>query len=776
MKEQKIAVCIISGDFVDEDEVKMMLESLEGHVHEIFVNYNGIRESEDEFKSKWQSYTSLPVHVKKHKWEDNFSIARNQSFDMVPKSKFDWMLWIDTDDIFKVKEGSSVQEMFQSLDRYSQGIFTKYEYAVEPETEIVVVEQWRERFLSTKTDWEWKHAIHEVCYSHGAQFARRDDVYIRHLRADGSAKGARPRNRRIIFKALEDYPEESRYVFYYAAELLAEADAETKDLKRREKLIDMSLEYYEKYRMMAEQLSDDVYLATSRMASLYRMKNDHANALQYDMECIALYPDWPDAYVGAAKSCMETGDWKRMKAFADMGTKCNKPDTAASIEPMMAGFTPLLLRGIAEEELGEFDQALRDYKAAIKIWNPPEGKIEARIAELEKRMENPDEDPDKKRWDERKKRRGSNPGKSICFFTNPLPFTWHPKEDAGAGAERCIMELAPMFAADGWRVAVFGTPGINRGVDEDEIEWWNTDEFLPAEEFSVMISSRSPFPFTTPLKTKKTILWMHDVNINEYLGHIKNKPNKIVALTNWHASHLKKLYNIDDKKLSVVHNGIRLERFPLEKWKNEEGNPKFIWSSSADRGIDTLLSLWPLIRERYSGAELHIFYGWEMIEKILDAQAKAGIDNIWLREFREKALAQIERYKEDKGGIYQKGRVGQDQLAEEMLTSLIWPYTTGFMETFCISAIEMQAAGVIPVTSKLAALNETVPNPNLLIEGWPLNNDYQRRWMKLLDVVMEDKEGREEQRRLGREHAEKFTWENSYKKWNELFMEIGVRV
>ena len=775
MKEQKVAACIISGDVVDEDEIKLMLSSLEGNVHGIFVNYNGIRDSEEEFKSRWQSYTTLPLKVKKHKWEENFSIARNQSFEMVPKKKFDWILWIDTDDILVVKEDSSIQEMFQSLDKYSQGIFCKYEYAIEPETGIVVVEQWRERFLSTKTEWEWKHAIHEVCYSHGAQFARRDNCCIRHQRETGEAKGARPRNRKIIFKALEEHPEESRYVFYYAAELLAEADSETKDLKRRDKLIDMALEYYEKYRMMAEQLSDDVYIATSRMAALYRMKGDHANALQYDMECIALYPDWPDAYVGAAKSCMENNDWKRMKAFADMGMKCNKPDTAASIEPMMAGFTPLLLRAIAEEELGEFDQALKDYKEAIKIWNPPEGKIEQRIKELEEKQDDPDVGTDKQRWDERKARRGSKPEKSICFFTNPLPFTWHPKDDAGAGAERCIMELAPMFAADGWRVAIFGTPGANRGVDELGIEWWNTDEFLPAEEFSVMISSRSPFPFTTPLASKKTILWMHDVNINEYMDSIKNKPDKIVALTNWHSNHLKKLYNIDDKKMSVISNGIHLDRFPIDKFRNEE-SCKFIWSSSADRGLDTILSLWPLIREKYANAELHIFYGWDIIDKVLDAQAKAGIENLWLREFREKALAQVERYKENKGGIYQRGRVGQDELAEEMLTSLIWPYTTGFMETFCITALETQAAGVIPITSKLAALNETVPNQNLLIEGWPLNNDYQRRWMKLLDVVMNDKEGRAEQRQLGREHAEKFTWENSYNKWNELFMEIGVKV
>jgi glycosyltransferase involved in cell wall biosynthesis len=165
-----------------------------------------------------------------------------------------------------------------------------------------------------------------------------------------------------------------------------------------------------------------------------------------------------------------------------------------------------------------------------------------------------------------------------------------------------------------------------------------------------------------------------------------------------------------------------------------------------------------------------------MIEKVLDAQTKAGIDNVWLRDFMENAKRQIELFGGDEGGIYQRGRVGQDELAKEMLNSLIWPYTTGFMETFCISAIEMQAAGVIPITSKLAALNETVSNPQLLVDGWVLNTDYQRRWLRLLDVVMNDTDARSEQRIIGRAHAEKFSWENSYNTWNNLLLEIGVEV
>lgn len=155
MSKYKVAACLISGDAYHEDEVEILLKSLEPHVHGIFIAYNGKEEELD-----WQKFTSIPIIQKKFKWEDDFGLARNQSFSLVPKDEFDYWLWIDTDDELVVEEGTSLDEMFDSLDEYSKGIFIKYNYAIEPQTNVVVVEQWRERFLSTELDWKWKWPIH----------------------------------------------------------------------------------------------------------------------------------------------------------------------------------------------------------------------------------------------------------------------------------------------------------------------------------------------------------------------------------------------------------------------------------------------------------------------------------------------------------------------------------------------------------------------------------------------------------------------------------------
>lgn len=765
--KNRVAACIITGDAYEEDEVKKLLKSLEPHVQGIFVNYNGTKG-----KLNWQKWTDIPIVYKKFKWEDDFALARNQSFSLVPKDEYDWYLWIDTDDIL-VGELGAVDEIIDSLDEYSLGVFLKYEYAVDPDTGAVVVEQWRERLLSTKMEWNWVFPIHEVCRSiSNIQFAKREQLHIRHQRTSGETRGARDRNKKIIMKAAQEHPEEPRYQFYLAGETLAEADAE-QDPQRKAMLIEAAIGAYETYRGMVNDLTDDVYLATARMADLHRMRGDHAAALEADLECIAIYPEWPDGYVGAAKSCMELGDWSRMKAFASMAVKCPKPSTAASIEPQLSGFTPMLLRAMANDELGDMDSALKDYKAAREIWRPS-GESGDTLDEKIKTLENFDKTKDvSDAWTMRKKLRGTKPNKSIAFYTQPIPEVWNPdtfKSGGHGGAETCIIKLAPMFAADGWRTVVFGTPGDYRGV-HDGVEWWGSDEYLPGEKFHTFVSSRSLLPFDgTPL-AKVKLLWMHDVNIGKEESGAMLRPDKVLGLTSWHANHLRKLYGLPEDKISVMPNGIDLTRFNKDEW-DKENKFNFIYSSSPDRGLDTLLGLWPIIKDSYPEANLHLFYGWDMIDKVIGMHKGRGAGIIHLEEFRNKCINQIEALGGETGGIYSHGRVNQVELARHMAKCSIWAYPTDFMETFCITALEMQMSGVIPLTSNLAALQETV-NPEVpKITGWPKNSSYQKEFLKMLGAMINQEEWQGYIREKNREFASQYSWENVYIKWQDLIKSL----
>lgn len=757
---RNVAACLIAGDEWEEEEVEKMFSSIQPFVSGIFVAYNGKHK-----ELPWQKYSDVKITQQKFVWEDDFSKARNQSFAMVPSHKFDWKCWIDTDDVFKCDIIEKYDEMFDSLDEYTKAIFIKYNYAIEPETGIVVVEQWRERFFSTDAEFYWLYPIHEVCKAKGMlQFGRREQCWIDHQRKSGEDRGARERNRRILEKAALADPGESRHYFYLAGETMAEADVERTNIVRKHALCDAAIDIFETFRNVRNSLDEDVYLATCRIAELNRWKEDYSTALQFDMEAIAIFPAWPDAFCGACKSLMAIKDWRRMKDFANLACSVAKPTTAVSIEPLNSSFTPLMLRGIANEELQEYDQAIRDYKEALKYWRPPNGSLEDKIDELkELKKKKPHEDL-------RKELRGATPEKSICFFTNPLVEVWHPKtlkEYGAGGAETCIIELSPYFKEEGYRTVVFGTPGEYRGVHEG-VEYWNTEEWMPQEEFSVFVSSRSPFPFENNINSKLKLLWMHDVNLGEDIINHVNLPDKVLGLTNWHVNHLNKLYGIEKERLHIVPNGINIDRFKVDRSKDDSNDPKFIWLSSPDRGLDTLLSMWPLIKDRFPEATLEIYYGWAIIDKLIANFRSVGQTHQFLENYKIKVQKQMKWLEGEKAGITWKDRVPPDELAEALYRANFALFPTAFMETFCLAMVQCQAAGVIPITSNLAALSENVAYKDGLVTGWPSNSTYQRQFLSTLDIIINNKEEIVNARTQGRELALQKTWEHSFVEWKNL--------
>jgi tetratricopeptide (TPR) repeat protein len=688
---------------------------------------------------------------------------------MVPKDEYEWMMWIDTDDVFHAPNG--VESMFENLDPYTKGIFLRYDYAVEPETGLVVVEQWRERILATDQAWKWIYPLHEVCAAPpGMQFARRDDAWIEHMRKSGEDRGARDRNRKILARWIKEEPESPRAMFYFAGETMAEADT-LDDGAYKNQVADAAIHAFEKYKELQPELTDDYYLANTRISDLYRMKHEHAQAIESDLTSIAIYPDWPDGYIGAAKSCMELQDYRRMKAFADIATRIPKPNTVASIEPMMTGFYPHFLRGIAEEHLGEYDNAIKDFKIAKKFWEPANGLLDDKIKLLRKRKrgQQPEEVSDL-----RKTLRGTKPDKSICFFTSPIVETWTPdtiNKGGSGGSEIAVMEIAKRFAADGWRTVVFGTPGQDAGI-YDGVEYWRSEDFLPSEPFKVFVSSRAPSPFEVELNAQQKYLWTHDVNMGETFFPVKDRPDKIVGVSNWQINHMSKLYGVDLDRFTTIPNGLNLDRFTKDRSTDGKVEPKFIWSSSPDRGLDVLLGLWPTIRQYFPKAELHVYYGWNLIDKIINSMKNRGATGGYLEYVKSQVIGKMHELGNEEGGIYNHGRVNQKELAKAMYQTSFWGYPTQFMETFCITALECQAAGVIPVTSKLAALQETVPLSDLLIEGWPSNLDYQNRWLSVLFALFEmDKEDIIKIRGVNRNFAMQFTWDSAYEKWLELVKE-----
>ena len=183
----------------------------------------------------------------------------------------------------------------------------------------------------------------------------------------------------------------------------------------------------------------------------------------------------------------------------------------------------------------------------------------------------------------------------------------------------------------------------------------------------------------------------------------------------------------------------------------EMNNHKLFYGSSYDRGLDILLKLWPKILEKYPDATLDICYGWDLFDK--------GYGNNPERmAWKERMNKQMEQK-----GITHHGRVGKDKLREIRGKCKIWAYPTYFTEILCITALEAQQDGLIPVTMTLGALNESVQS-GYKVEGDIYEPEVQDKWLEALFKAMEDKPNTE-----GKIFATNYSWDLVAERWINEF-------
>jgi glycosyltransferase involved in cell wall biosynthesis len=206
----------------------------------------------------------------------------------------------------------------------------------------------------------------------------------------------------------------------------------------------------------------------------------------------------------------------------------------------------------------------------------------------------------------------------------------------------------------------------------------------------------------------------------------------------------------------VTRNGLTPERFAGSE---ERRSFRFIYSSSPDRGLDTLLELFPRIRERLPEAELHIFYGFENWDRALGMRVDRDAE-----AWRDRIRAAMQQ-----PGVFFRGRVGQRELAREMMRSDIWFYPTRFEETYCITALEAQMAGALCVASDLGALRTTVADRGVLLGGDAYSEEFRRLAVETVVALLMDRERRDAFAGRGRAWAAEQTWDAVAEEWQGIF-------
>lgn len=285
--------------------------------------------------------------------------------------------------------------------------------------------------------------------------------------------------------------------------------------------------------------------------------------------------------------------------------------------------------------------------------------------------------------------------------------------------------------------------------------------------YDVVIAWECPSLFEEELireNVKLKVCEMQVAHLNEKETQAAAKYiDKMAVLSDWHGQLMSNagLESIKEKFVTLP-NGVDIGRYPRQQFerkltKKVGKSPKFVYSSSPDRGLWQILEVWPYLRKEFPQAELFICYG-----------AKQWIEQTkWAHGRVAQMAVEIERLL-DQPGVKDLGKIGQDVLATLQLDSDAWLYPLDSIqstETGCITAIENAAAGNPIITTDCDCMEDEFSFVGEIVELPFDPESFAERTIQ----VLKDHELVVYLREIARDFAEKRDWRKISKLWLQMF-------
>lgn len=308
------------------------------------------------------------------------------------------------------------------------------------------------------------------------------------------------------------------------------------------------------------------------------------------------------------------------------------------------------------------------------------------------------------------------------------------------GTEIVALKLAETLAK--WGVETFFGGQLKPNWPNsiiNNVEWLNLVD-CGSKHFDMVIAA-SYLHFIDTIDAKHKFLWMHNTDWYDWFNgnHVYGQDyinrwdlTGIIALTNWHKNQIINDWKIE-QPVHVIGNAIDRTTFKSETYKRPNS---FIYSSAPERGLYRLLEMWPQIKAELPTATLDVFtpgYAAPLVNKWPD-------------------------------GVTFRGTATQDELHEWQAKSEYWLHPTNYKETYCITALEAQMTGAIPITTDLAALHEIVDKRGILLPIGETNQGF----INIIKDLARSPERKQKLRNAGFEWAKQQTWNVRIQEWLQL--------
>lgn len=286
------------------------------------------------------------------------------------------------------------------------------------------------------------------------------------------------------------------------------------------------------------------------------------------------------------------------------------------------------------------------------------------------------------------------------------------------GSEEAVIHLSAALARH-YRVVVYAPRNARfdtgHVVDKEGVQWRETEEFdFGGEQHAAVLFWRCPVAMEQKgLGPYKKLLWLHD---SYYASPAKNyaRADKVLVLSQFHADVLHAKDKASRKNFALVANGVDAASFPPPD-ESKRDPLRVVYTSSPDRGLSTLLDLWPRIQAAVPGASLRIYYDWKNAAWLKPELVDGLHAHLKFLETYEVPRADGEGVV--KMDVKYEGGVSHQALHDAMRAAGVWayPHNGGAAdsdgpspETFCISAVKACATGCYPVTTNAGALPEVL--------------------------------------------------------------------
>lgn len=707
----------------EEHNLPQLFKSIEGCFDEVIITDTGSTDRTVDVAK------GFGASIRHYPWINDFSAARNWSFRDV---KTDYVMWLDGDDVLENPQGfKDFRDVVMSLADYW---VAPYHYSSNSEGKVMCTFA-RERVFKVDKNPEWKYFVHEgVLPSSNSKMQYTNSWAVRHMRTNEDLMKDRSRNLNIFEKNLDKLDCRMRY--YYGKELFESGKHKESLPHFKLALADPKLELH------------DQVLAIQYACYSYTQGEDYTRAIQLAHQGLILSPNRAEfhsiigdcyvklnqlqnavPYFSAAKNCViSTGPQGASAIFHHEDSYTVYPRNQLA---RIYANTGDLVRGEKEAQ-----ESVDTYKNGESLMILDEIK-RVRLASVSFKDAKPCDD--------------------IVISCPPYaPYLWDgeiAKTQSMGGSETACIEAAYWLKKiSGRSVKVFNVRGESKIVDGVEyISTEKLNEYMGKNKPYVNINWRHNFKVTDA----PTLIWCHDLQ-TQGIEQIENY-EKALCLTPFHKSYMKLTQGVPDDKIIVTRNGIKPERFSDGPWVK---NPnKIVFPSSPDRGLDRCMLVLDKVREKYPDIELHVFYGIEHLHKY-------GLQGL---------ADKLKSMMEERPWVKYHGATQQDVLMAHLKEAAIWLHPCDFVETSCITAMEMVCAGVYPVTRRLGGLADTlsIPEKNgmatLLDSDCITPNEFQLyidATIKALDEKAWERVSFD---------ANSISWESVAKEWiNDIFPKLGM--